>query len=165
MCSLEGGSQTSTPSVAIGSHVLTLGMPESTVLEQLGTDFILRKLPAGVKPIGAATSPESAWAIQRKTESGFVEVGTVTFDSHRLTTVIRNWNIQESSSKSFFYAVNEAMKSLEADGLTACRIATYSRVSNFVRAIRARVSVCLVGFCCAVIRERALRLVKRKVMP
>jgi hypothetical protein len=52
-------------------------------------------------------------------------VGSVTFDDHKLTTAIRNWDIQESSSKSLFYAFNEAMKSLEADGLTACRIATY----------------------------------------
>lgn len=100
-------------------------MTESAVLEQLGTDFILRRFPAGVKPSTSATPSESAWAIQRKTESGFVEVGSVTFDDHKLTTAIRNWDIQESSSKSLFYAVNEAIKSLEADGLTACRIATY----------------------------------------
>ena len=52
-------------------------------------------------------------------------VDSVTIDDHKLTTAIRNWNIQESSSKLSFDAVSEAVKSLEADGLTACRMATY----------------------------------------
>ena len=104
---------------------MTLGMPESMVLEQLGTDFILRKFPSGVKPESRANPPDSAWSIQRKTDSGFVMVGSVTFDDHKLTTAIRNWDVQAYASKSLFYAVSEALKSLERDGLTACRIATY----------------------------------------
>ncbi len=114
-CVLPGGAQTVTPSITIGTHVLTLGMPESKVLEQLGTDLILRKYPAGVRPSSAKYPPESAWGVQRKTESGFAIVGSVTFDDHKLSTAIRNWEIYDSS-KSLFYAVNEAMKSLEADG-------------------------------------------------
>ncbi len=124
-CLTVGLAQTVTPSITIGIHVLKLGMPESTVLEQLGTDLILRKFPAGVKPSSAKYPPQSAWMIQTKTQSGFTVIGSVTFDDHRLTTAIRNWEIQESSSKSLFYAVNSALKELEADGLTACRVATY----------------------------------------
>jgi hypothetical protein len=111
-CCATGRTQTVTPSIVIGGHVLTLGMPESRVLEQLGTDFVLRRFPAGAKPAGAASPPESAWAIQKKVESGFDEVGSVTFDDHKLTTAIRNWDIQQSSSNSLFYAINEATKIL-----------------------------------------------------
>jgi hypothetical protein len=85
VCLSVGFGQPAKPSINIGEHVLTLGMAESTVLDQLGTDLILKKLPAGVKPKGAENPPASAWIVQRKTESGFVEVGSVTFDDHRLT--------------------------------------------------------------------------------
>ena len=122
---VAGRTQSVTPSITIGTHVLTLGMPESTVLDELGTDFIMRKFPSGVKPASAMNPPVSAWGAQRKTESGFVMVGSVTFDDHKLTTAIRYWDIQKSSSKSLFYAMNEAMQSLEHDGLTACQIAAY----------------------------------------
>jgi hypothetical protein len=76
-------------------------VPESTVLDGLGTVFIMRKFPSGVKPVSAMNSPVSAWGAQRKTESGFEMVGSVTFDYHKLTTAIRYWDIQKSSSESF----------------------------------------------------------------
>lgn len=47
VCLMAGSGQPPKPSINIGGHVLTLGMPESTVLEQLGTDLILRKFLAG----------------------------------------------------------------------------------------------------------------------
>jgi hypothetical protein len=45
VCCVAGHAQPVKPSISIGTHVLTLGMPEPTVLEQLGTDLILRKFP------------------------------------------------------------------------------------------------------------------------
>jgi hypothetical protein len=115
-CSSSANALAVTPSVAIGTHVLTLGMPESLVLEQLGTDLHLQRLPG---------SSSSSWLVSKKVGSTYKAIGSVTFDSQRLTTAIRYWVIEDSSSKSLFYAINEATKSLEHDGLTTCQVSTY----------------------------------------
>jgi hypothetical protein len=113
---VSGRSQTATPSIAIGTHVLTLGMPESSVLESLGSDFELRHL---------GTGKVSSWLVEKKIGGIYKVAGNVVFDGHVLTTAIRYWEIDDSSSKSMFYALNEAMHSAERDGLTSCTIATY----------------------------------------
>jgi hypothetical protein len=113
----QGSSQRVALSITIGTHVLTLGMPESTVLEQLGTDLELRHLGAG---------KVSSWMVERKVGSVYKIVGNVVFDSHGLTSAIRYWETDESSGKSLFYAVNEATQSLKHDGLTNCNLSTSS---------------------------------------
>lgn len=119
-----GHAQALAPSISIGTHVLTLGMPESTVLQQLGTDFTLRSFPQGVKASYSKETPESTFGVQKKTESGFVQLGVVSFDANKLVSAHRNWEIEITSSKSFFYAVDLASKSLEREGLTACQLST-----------------------------------------
>lgn len=105
--------QTASPSVTVGTHVLTLGMPESTVLEQLGQDLRLQYL-------------QPRWYVSKRVGSAYEIVGHVTFDNHQLNTVTRYWEVNESSSKSFFYAITDAIKSIEHDGMTTCQISSSS---------------------------------------
>jgi hypothetical protein len=91
-------------------------MQESTVLEQLGTDLELQHLPG---------SASSSWLVSKKVGSIYKTMGNVTFDGHKLTTAIRYWEIEKSSSNSLFYAINDATKSLEHNGLTTCHLFTY----------------------------------------
>ncbi len=115
VCCASGRAQTVTPSIKIGAHTLTLGMPESSVLEQLGTDLKLRHL---------GTGSVSSWMVERKVGSVYSVVGNVVFEAHVLTAAIRYWEIQESSSKSLFYALNDAINSAQTEGFNTCAIAT-----------------------------------------
>jgi hypothetical protein len=127
VCCTAGFAQTVKPSITIGTHVLTLGMSEMTVLEQVGSDLTLRKWPPS-KFEGAKETPASTWAAQRDTKSGVVIVGTMDFDgNHVLIGATRRWEIEESSSRSLFDALNDAMSSVEKDGLTTCVVATNGR--------------------------------------
>lgn len=117
VCCVPGHAQTAPPSITIGTHVLTLGMQESSVLVRLGSDLEL-------KPIGESSSG-SSWAISKKVGSTYQLMGSVYFDtSHHLTSAIRNWEVEDTSSKSLFYAISEATKSVESDGPAACNIST-----------------------------------------
>ncbi len=115
--------QTVTPSITIGTHVLTLGMPETTVLEQLGTDLELYPIQ---HPGNGVTS---GWIVSKKTGALKGELmGSVYFDaSHHLWDAMRSWDVEDTSSKTLFYAINEATKSVESDGLTACHISTHDK--------------------------------------
>lgn len=116
LCCDAGFGQAVTPSITIGTHVLKLGMQEQVVLEQLGPEFNLR---------ADRGSKGTAWSITKHPGSTFEPVGSLFFDSsHRLVSAMRNWEIDETSSKSLFYAINEATKSLESDGLTDCQISS-----------------------------------------
>ena len=115
------------PSVTLGTHVLTLGMRESKVLQQLGTDLEVTRLPAAAGPVAPDTPPESTWTVEKKIESGSVPVGTLRFDNHKLTSAVRYWDIKDSSGKSLYYAVSEAIASLVKEGHTKCRISNYSK--------------------------------------
>ena len=116
VCCTTGHAQTATPSITIGTHMLTLGMLESTVLESLGSNLELRHL---------GTGKVSSWLVEKKVGEVYKVVGNIAFDGHVLTTAVRYWEIDDSSSKSMFYALNEAMHNAERDGLTSCTIATY----------------------------------------
>jgi len=115
-CSFAGHAQTVTPSITIGTHVLTLGMPESVVLEQLGSDLTISD---------SKTDPTS-WVVTKKVGSIFSLQGTVSFTAHRLSDATREWSIDIDgpSSKSFFYAIDAASKSLEREGFTNCQLHT-----------------------------------------
>lgn len=112
-----GFAQSVPPSITIGTHVLTLGMPESTVLKELQGDFELR-------PDSGSTAQNSSWVISKRVGALFKLAGSLAFTSHKLTSASRNWDVDGSSSKSLFYAIVEATKSLERDGLTDCQIST-----------------------------------------
>ena len=116
-CSFAGHAQTVTPSITIGTHVLTLGMPESVVLEQLGSDLTISH---------PKTDPTS-WVVTKKAGSIFSALGTVSFTAHRLSDATREWyiDIDGPSSKSFFYAIDAASKSLEHEGFTNCQLHTF----------------------------------------
>jgi len=130
-CAL-GRAQTVAPSITIGTHTLTLGMSETSVLEQLGSDLILKILPGGSARVAYATpewrklnSPESSWILEKKSTSGSVEiVGTVGFDAHRLVLAERHFEVEAASARSLFYAIDLASKSLEHDGFSGCQIST-----------------------------------------
>lgn len=119
-----GRAQQASPTITLGGHVLRLGMPESTVLEQLGGDFVLRNLPAGTKLSWSERAPESTWAVEKKTESGFVVTGMVAFDGHKLVSASHNSEAEVRSANSLFYAVDLASKSLEQQGYVACDLST-----------------------------------------
>ena len=112
LCYATGFAQSSRPSITIGTHVLTLGMSESTVLEQLGTDLSLQRVG----------NSGSGWTVAKKGDSVYRLMGSVYFDaSHHLASAMRNWDVEDGSSKSLFYAFDAASKSVESDGLTrAC---------------------------------------------
>jgi hypothetical protein len=59
-----------------------------------------------------------------KIGSTYKTAGIVEFDDHKLITAIRYWDIEESSGKSLFYAMNAATQSLQSDGMTACQANT-----------------------------------------
>jgi hypothetical protein len=109
--------QTPTPSITLGTHVLTLGMQESFVLEQVGADFRLESLS------GTSTG-EADWMITKKMGSLYSMIGELNFKNHKLMTVERNWDIDEASSKSLFYAISEATDDLARDGLTNCHLSS-----------------------------------------
>ncbi|HUV69972.1 MAG TPA: hypothetical protein VMW15_09950 [Terracidiphilus sp.] len=127
MCSAGGFAQAVKPSITIGTHVLTLGMPESTVLEQVGNDLTLRHLPPGSKQGDETNPPDSIWLVEEKTGNRFVLLGEVSFTAHKLSSVSRNWEIEISSAKSLFYAIDAASKSLEQEGFTNCQLSTVDR--------------------------------------
>jgi hypothetical protein len=89
-------------------------MPETTVLEQLGADYHVYR-------VGESGS---AWLVQKDDGSIHEVVGEVSFEAHRLSSVERSWDVEEKSSKSLFYAIDEAMKNVEREGLTSCQITT-----------------------------------------
>ncbi len=126
VCSAVGHAQTIEPSITIGTHTLTLGMPEQVVLNRLGSEFALHSY--------GRSSKGTAWAITDPTKqpgSGFDVVGSLFFDSsHRLETVMRDWAIEDTSSSSFFSALDSASKNLERNGLTSCRISTSDKDSS-----------------------------------
>lgn len=120
---VPGRAQTVTPSITIGTHVLTLGMPESSVLAQLGSDLELR--PMGRSPSG------SSWGISKKTGPIYQPMGSVYFDaSHHLTSAMSNRETEDTSGKSLFYAIDEATQSLEHDGLTECQISAGNKTQT-----------------------------------
>lgn len=118
---VPGRAQTATPSITIGAHVFKLGMKESSVLKQFGTDLEFDPIQHPVQGMA------SGWYVSRKTGPIPGELtGYVYFDaSHHLAAAGRRWEIQDASSKSLFYAISEATKNLERDGLTACQISTH----------------------------------------
>jgi hypothetical protein len=118
---VSGRAQTVTPSITIGTHVLTLGMPESSELEQLGTDLQVYPIQdSGLKDSG------SNWIVSQKRQTKDFIIADVHFDaSHHLASAAHSWDIEKTSSKSLFDAINEATKSLERDGRTACHLSTY----------------------------------------
>ena len=116
MSCATGSTQTVTPSITIGTHVLTLGMAESSVLDQLGSDLELRHL---------GTGKFSSWMVEHKTGGVYELVGNVVFSERVLSAAIRYWNVEGSSSKSLFYALNDAVNRAESDGYTTCTISTH----------------------------------------
>jgi hypothetical protein len=112
-CSATGFAQAVTPSITIGTHKLTLGMPEDIVLKQLGADLHLLQNQSGY------------WSVLRQ-KGQVIEaaLGSVAFTDHRLSLATRTWEIDESSIKSLFYAIDAASKELEREGLTNCHIST-----------------------------------------
>lgn len=114
---ISGYAQAHTPSIRIGTHALTLGMPESEVLAELRPGFHLQ-------PSGTAS-----WMISEKAGDLYELVGRVAFDRRRLTSVFRYLNIGEPAGKSLFYAIVEATQGLERDGLTSCQVSTTSKSS------------------------------------
>lgn len=104
VCLSAGFAQPVTPSITIGTHVLTLGMPEATVLDQLGNDLTLKHLSPGMQPNPPLpdSSPVSSWLVEKKAGSRFVVVGGVSFKAHQLASASRSWEIDEASSKSLF---------------------------------------------------------------
>jgi len=106
------------PSVTIGTHVLTLGMNEAAVLGELRGDFTLQSISGSV-------AQSSSWTVSQKMgPDDFRMVGNVAFTQHKLVDAIRYWHPDEASSKSLFYAMNEAIQSLEREGLTRCQVST-----------------------------------------
>jgi hypothetical protein len=112
LCCVEGSAQTVAPSITIGVHVLKLGMDENTVLAELKEGFQLQQIS------------NSDWMISKKVGEYYHMAGEVSFTGHKLTTAIRDWDNGESSSKSLFYALNQATHDLELEGLTECQIST-----------------------------------------
>lgn len=51
VCYVPASAQTVTPSISIGTHVLTLGMEETTVLEECGDDLKLIPPQCGVQAV------------------------------------------------------------------------------------------------------------------
>jgi hypothetical protein len=105
--------QTPQPSVTIGTHVLKLGMDETTVLEELGRDFDMQ-------------NHSGSWMAMPRFGHDNVPAGSVRFAAHKLTSAGRYWVVDENSSKSLVYAIHEATASLQRDGFTNCKISTSS---------------------------------------
>ena len=126
-CSFAGLAQAATPSLAIGSHVLRIGMPESEVLEQLGADLVLRTVPKGVGPgpeLAAPTPPESTWLVEKDLAGVMTVLGQISFASHQLISVSRNLEVKSTSAKSLFYAIDLASRHLVEEGFTDCQLST-----------------------------------------
>lgn len=124
VCCAAGRAQTVTPSITFGTHVLKLGMQETVVLEQLGSDFNLRAIRG---------SAGTTWTVSEHPGSEFKYMGSLFFDSsHHLAFAMRYWEIDDTSSSSFFYALESASKSLEGNGLTNCRVSTTEKDSSVV---------------------------------
>lgn len=118
-CCTASSTQEIFPSIAIGKHVLKLGMDESTVLEQLGLDLHLESV--------SDPNPQvSDWMVMKKVDGLYQLAGEVSFSSHKLSSATRSWEVEESSSKSLFYALQDAVRSLETDGLRNCKVSTTS---------------------------------------
>jgi hypothetical protein len=127
LCTLAGLAQSASPSLSFGSHALTIGMAESEVLEQLGSDLILKTVPKGVGPgpeLATATPPDSTWAVEKNLAGMFVVLGQVSFANHQLISVSRNLEVKSTSAKSLFYALDLAAKHLEEEGFPNCRLST-----------------------------------------
>jgi hypothetical protein len=116
-----GFTQTATPSITIGTHVLTLGMPESIVLEQLGNDHYLEHL-----------ENSTDWAVFEGVGASDVQVGAVGFKNHLLSGAARIWTTgemigapsTESAGKSLFDAIADAIKDLNHGKLESCQLST-----------------------------------------
>ena len=130
MCGVAGFAQSKPPSLNIGPHALRIGLSESEVLDQLGTDLILRKVQKENGPgseLTIITPPESTYAVEKDLAGVIVLLGEVGFTNHQLVSVSRNWDVKTSSARSLFYALNLASKNLEEEGFTNCKIATGDR--------------------------------------
>ncbi|MFZ0273960.1 MAG: hypothetical protein WB524_11815 [Acidobacteriaceae bacterium] len=113
VCSVPGRTQTPAPSITIGTHVLTLGMQESNLLEQLGSDLTLTRGIPGV------------WTISKSAVDVKAPIGSVSFDkTHHLSGATRYWILDHGSSRSVFYALNAATEDLEYGGLVDCHLST-----------------------------------------
>lgn len=110
-CCAVGRAQAVKPSITIGSHVLTLGTPESSVLEQLGADL-------HIYPLGK--SPNLLWVVQRDNGPEHEVVGEVAFEADHLSFPARIWQVEDNSSKALFYAIDNVEQDLERGGLTRC---------------------------------------------
>lgn len=109
------GRAQSKPSIAIGGHVLTLGMQESSVLELLGSDLKLTSI--------WSNRSGSAWGVSIKSGTVSQTVGSVNFDaSHRLVSAKRSWEMEDPSTKSPLDAIDEAVKSLEGGQFASCPV-------------------------------------------
>jgi hypothetical protein len=127
VCSVAGFTQSASPSLSLGSHVLTIGMAESEVLEQLGGDLIIKTVPKGVEPgpeLATSTPPESTWAVEKNLAGMFVVLGQVSFAHHQLISVSRNQEVKSTSARSLFNTLDLASRQLEEDGFTNCRLST-----------------------------------------
>jgi hypothetical protein len=126
VCSVAGFAQSAAASLTIGPHVLTIGMPESEVLELLGTDLILR-VPNGLGPgpeLMASTRPESIWTVEKDLGGMISVLGQIGFADHQLVSVSRNLEVKTTSARSLFNALDLASKNLEDEGFTNCRLTT-----------------------------------------
>lgn len=127
ICSMAGFAQSAAPSLTIGSHALTIGMAESEVLEQLGSDLVLKRIQKGSGPgpePATATPADSTWAVEKNLGGMLVVLGQVSFADHQLLSVSRNLEVKSTSAKSLFYALDLAGKNLEEEGFTNCRLTT-----------------------------------------
>jgi hypothetical protein len=130
MCASPGFAQSTPPSLTLGPHELRMGLLESEVLDQLGTDLILRKIPKDTGPASEFTTitpPESNWAVQKDLAGVTIVLGQVGFTNHQLVSVSRNWDVKTTSARSLFSALNLATKDLEEEGFKDCKISTVDR--------------------------------------
>ncbi len=124
---VAGSAQSASPSLTIGSHVLKIGMAESEVLEQLGSDLILRTASKVVGPgpeLETAAAPDSTWTVEKNLAGMFVVLGQISFANHKLLSVSRNLEVKSTSSRTLFYALDLASRNLEEEGFTNCQLTT-----------------------------------------
>jgi hypothetical protein len=127
LSSTMGSAQSAAPSLTLGSHVLKIGMAESEVLEELGSDLILRAASKVVGPgpeLSASTPAESTWVVEKNLAGMLVVLGQVSFADHQLLSASRNLEVKSTSARSLFYALDLASRNLEEEGFTDCRLTT-----------------------------------------
>jgi hypothetical protein len=127
VCSVAGFAQSPHPTLTIGPHVLTTGMPESEVLDQLGADLILKAVQKGIGPgseLPTITPPESTWLVEKDLAGMIIVLGQVGFANHKLVSVSRNWDVKTTSARSLFSALDFASRNLDEEGFTNCKLAT-----------------------------------------